>query len=524
MKFSLSHGLAMTGIALAVLTGAYFFLQYHYRLPETGTRQVTTHFTDTRDTRLGQQANLFAKAHPGRTGVYLLDDGRDAFAVRGGLARLAERSIDVQYYIFSQDTVGQLLTHELLRAADRGVRIRVLIDDMYGDEREDIWSALSGHPQIEVRLWNPWKRDRSRLLQSALRFTSINSRMHSKSFTIDGAITVLGGRNIADEYFDANTEVAFSDLDVVTMGPPVNGVSNQFDDYWNHEMSFPIESLITTEADLEPVRAELAAHQTRETTARYLAALAESSFAQRLLEGSLEFNWTEAHLIHDSPFKHETASEEDDSLLISQLAPYLSNARESINIVSPYFVPGKPATAVLNRKAAEGVAVSVLTNSLASNDVTAVHAGYAKYRRQLLRAGVRLFEFDESLKDREGLSFTWLPQLKKSSLHAKTMVFDGEWMFVGSFNFDARSLYLNNEIGLIFRDEVVAREAAAQFTANVNKVAFEVRFSREGGQQNMEWVGGQGGPDVVMTKEPYATTLQKALVGVLKWLPIEAQL
>lgn len=153
-----------------------------------------------------------------------------------------------------------------------------------------------------------------------------------------------------------------------------------------------------------------------------------------------------------------------------------------------------------------------------------MHAGYAKYRRPLLRAGGRLFELDESLKEREGRYFPWLPRLNKSSLHAKTMVFDGEWMFVGSFNFDARSLSINNEIGLVFRDQAVAREAAAKFEENVGQIAFEVCFTRDGGRQNMEWVGGQGVPDVVMDKEPYATARQKTMVGVLKWLPINSQL
>ena len=202
----------------------------------------------------------------------------------------------------------------------------------------------------------------------------------------------------------------------------------------------------------------------------------------------------------------------------------ITGAKKTVDIVSPYFVPGDNATEALCKLAQDGVQVRILTNSLASNDVTAVHAGYAKYRRKLLRCGVRMFELDESLKDREGKMFTWLPGLAKSSLHAKTMVFDGEIMFVGSFNFDARSLHLNNEIGLLFHDPEIAGASARHFEGYVNKVAFEVSFSREGGSQNMHWTGGQGGPDVVMEKEPYATTMQKLMVGILKWLPIESQL
>ena len=246
--------------------------------------------------------------------------------------------------------------------------------------------------------------------------------------------------------------------------------------------------------------------------------------AKGLKDGSLAFGWSEARVIHDSPQKEDLKKAGTDELLISQLAPYITGAKKTVDIVSPYFVPGDRATEALCKLSRDGVQVRILTNSLASNDVSAVHAGYAKYRRKLLRCGVRLFELDESLKDREGKMFTWLPGLAKSSLHAKTMAFDGEIMFVGSFNFDQRSLHINNEIGLLFHDPAIAGAAAKHFEDIVNKVAFEVSVARESGRENMKWTGGQGGPDVVMAKEPYATTMQKLTVGILKWLPIESQL
>ena len=213
-----------------------------------------------------------------------------------------------------------------------------------------------------------------------------------------------------------------------------------------------------------------------------------------------------------------------DELLISQLAPYITGAKKTVDIVSPYFVPGDNAADALCKLAQSGVQVRILTNSLASNDVSAVHAGYSKYRRKLLRCGVQLFELDESLKDMKGKTFTWLPGVKKSSLHAKTMVFDGEIMFVGSFNFDQRSLHINNEIGLVFHEPEIAGATAKNFEENVSKVAFEVKFSQEGGRANMHCVGGLGGPSTVMEEEPYATTIQKLTVGILKWLPIDSQL
>ena len=205
--------------------------------------------------------------------------------------------------------------------------------------------------------------------------------------------------------------------------------------------------------------------------------MTDSDLAKGLQDGSLAFSWSEARVIHDSPQKMDLKKAGTDELLISQLAPYITGAKKTVDIVSPYFVPGDRATDALCKLSRDGVKVRILTNSLASNDVSAVHAGYAKYRRTLLRCGVRLFELDESLKDRESKMFTWLPGLAKSSLHAKTMVFDGEIMFVGSFNFDKRSLYINNEIGLLFHDPAIAGAAAKHFEDNVNKVAFEVSFS-----------------------------------------------
>jgi len=364
------------------------------------------------------------------------------------------------------------------------------------------------------------------MIQSIVRAAQIDYRMHAKSFTADNQATILGGRNIGDEYFDADKNVAFADIDVLSIGPSVPEVSTEFDSYWNAEHAFPVNILVRqgTDQELVALRSEKKAFYEKQTTSDYVTALTDSDLARGLQDGSLAFSWSDARVIHDSPQKEDLKKAGTDELLISQLAPYITGAKKTVDIVSPYFVPGDRATEALCKLSRDGVEVRILTNSLASNDVSAVHAGYSKYRRTLLRCGVRLFELDESLKDREGKMFTWLPGLAKSSLHAKTMVFDGEIMFVGSFNFDSRSLFINNEIGLVFHDPAVAGAAAKHFEDKVNKIAFEVSFSSETGRENMKWTGGQGGPDVVMEKEPYATTMQKLTVGILKWFPIESQL
>jgi len=518
--------LRYAAVVFLIIILGYFLMNASYHLPDISSRTQSYAVDDGRQTTMGR---LFADelgAHPGKAGVFLLPRGRDAFAARALLARKADKTIDLQYYMYHQDTVGKLLTYEVLRAADRGVRVRMLIDDIYGNQGEDTWVALDAHPNIEVRLWNPWKRGRNRMVQSIFRALDINYRMHSKSFTVDNQATVLGGRNIGDEYFDANVNVAFSDIDVLSIGPPVAEVSSEFDDYWNNDSAFPVNILVRqgSDADTNSLRGARADFFNEKSTSDYVQALTDSDLVRGLEDGSLDFSWATARVIHDSSEKKALGNKGKEELLISKLAPYITGAKKTVDIISPYFVPGDEAAEAMCRLAQQGVQVRILTNSLASNDVSAVHAGYSKYRRKLLRCGVRLFELDESLKDQEGKMFTWLPGLKKSSLHAKTMVFDGEIMFVGSFNFDQRSLHINNEIGLLFHDEELAAQAAKNFENNVNRVAFEVKFSNDGGSQNMHWVGGQGGPDTVMEKEPYATTGQKFIVGILKWLPIDSQL
>jgi len=262
------------GYFLVIFIVGYLLMGFLYRLPDISDRSQSYAIDDGVVTPLGREfATELAENH-GKTGIFLLPDGRDAFAARVLLARKAEKSIDLQYYMYHQDTVGSLLTYEMLRAADRGVRVRMLIDDIYGNEGEDTWVALDAHPNIEVRLWNPWKRGKNRLIQSVFRATDINYRMHAKSFTVDNQATVLGGRNIGDEYFDADTDVAFSDIDVLAIGPPVVEVSSEFDEYWNSEFAYPTNILVRqgTEEELDTLRNARAAFYEQQSTSAYVQA------------------------------------------------------------------------------------------------------------------------------------------------------------------------------------------------------------------------------------------------------------
>ena len=504
-----------------MLVGFLTWLPGCASLPEDFDKKSSTVIEDGEHTLLGRLFDQQLKGHAGKSGVLLLGNGLDAFVGRAVLADKAERSIDVQYYMFHQDTVGQLLINRLLRAADRGVRVRLLIDDMYGAEADDVWTALDSHPNMEVRLFNPFIRETPKSLQFVTRLSDVNYRMHSKSFTVDNQATIVGGRNIGDEYFDADPDLAFADLDVLSIGPVVPEVSEAFDQYWNSTHAYPASAL-RTEASAEALPtlgARIEEFQNQAAAQDYIAALEASDLARGLHAGTTRFEWAEARVMHDSSEKKERGKDWQKELLISQLWPVINEAEEELLIISPYFVPGKKGAEALCMLSERGVQVRILTNSLASNDVAAVHAGYSRYRKQLLKAGVQLFELDEAIKKEVVKRFTWLPGLSKSSLHAKTMVLDRRAMFVGSMNLDLRSLHINNEIGVLFYNDTVARENARIYNDNIDKVAFRVVLEDDG---SLQWIVNRDGTEVVYEDEPYAGFWTKLSVWLIRLLPVES--
>ena len=499
------------------------------KLPDNSERESSQVVSDGESTTLGQAFKPEIEQHPGQSGVILLGNGLDAYVGRAVLARLAERSIDVQYYMFHQDTVGRLLIKELLAAADRGVRVRMLIDDMYGEEADDVWSALATHPNMEVRLYNPFVRGHSKNLQFVTQTKRVNHRMHSKTYTVDNQASIVGGRNIGDEYFDADKNLAFADLDAMTIGPVVPEVSDEFDQYWNNRHSYPVATLIAgvkkeaVPADaLDNLRKQLDAFYQQPQTLAYHDAVDNSPLAASLRNKTAKFSFSEAKIIHDSAEKMTKVDDNwKEELLISQLAPYILEAKEEYILVSPYFVPGKRGADAICNLSKQGVRVRILTNSLASNDVAAVHTGYMRHRKQLLRCGVELYELNEQLKKVEGKWFTWLPGLSKSSLHAKTMAMDKDVMFVGSFNFDQRSLNINTEIGIVFQDPEIAAHSSKNFDEHIDKVAFRVELIDD----SLRWTGiEEGGKKVVFDVEPYTSFWKRLSVNLMRVLPVDSML
>ncbi len=496
-------------------------------LPQVPHHTLSYAIQDGAGTRLGQKITDSLAAHQGQSGIFLLGSGLDAFTARAVLTGLAQRTIDVQYYMFHQDTVGRLLIDQLIKAADRGVRVRILIDDLYGSEADDVWTALDAHPHIHVRLFNPFARNGVQMLQWITRFNDLNHRMHSKSFTVDNQATIVGGRNIGDEYFNADPDLAFADLDILAVGPVVPQVSTSFDQYWNSKWAYSASTL-TAPADLtrlNDLRVRTATVYDEQRAAAYIQALKRSNLATALRTGKVKFAWAEAKVISDPVTKKERKNQGQSELLITQLCPYMQKASRELLIVSPYFVPGKKWAKMLCDLSQKGVKVRILTNSLASNDVAAVHAGYARYRKRLLKAGVALYELDEEVKNAVKKKFIWLPGVSKSSLHAKTMVIDRKAMFVGSMNLDMRSLNINNEIGILFFNRKLAENAAESFDQNIGKMAFRLELKENNNSaRSIQWHMEKDDDNIIYDAEPYAGFWKKLGVGLIRLLPVESLL
>jgi putative cardiolipin synthase len=490
-------------------------------LPSLDGRTATTALADTDSTRLGRAVTVHVATKPGQTAVYPLSEPASAFAARVLLARDAERSLDLQYYIWHGDLTGYLLFEEVWQAAERGVRVRMLLDDNSTAGLDPSIAALDAHPNIEVRLYNPVVHRGFRSINYLTDFARVNRRMHNKSFTADNQVTIVGGRNVGDEYFGAGTGVVFADLDVMAAGAAVQEVSNAFDLFWNSPSAYPAEGLLGKGG---PEAAAALASKLDEVrldpiSLTYLEAVRQSTLVRDLHAGRLPFTEAGAQLLHDDPAKTLDTSDRKDVLLLSGLLEAVGRPSKSFDLVSPYFVPGDEGTDALIRLARRGVQVRILTNSLSATDVSAVHAGYAKRRKDLLAAGVRLYELKRSALEAAPREGRKLMGSSSASLHAKTFALDGNRIFVGSFNFDLRSALLNTELGLLIDTPALAGQLAAAFDDQIPKVAYEVRLAADG--ESLEWVEQTPLGETRYDTEPGAGPFLRAWIGLLSILPIE---
>jgi putative cardiolipin synthase len=475
-------------------------------------------------------------AHGEASGFRALLSNTNALMSRIVLIDHAEHSLDLQYYIFNNDATGRLVAQRIVAAADRGVRVRILLDDLDigGQGQDNVLDALDAHPNIEVRLFNPFRiRNRSmfsKLGQFVIDGKRLNRRMHNKSFIVDGMQAVVGGRNIGDAYFDAGDQIHFRDLDVLAIGPVVPKISAMFDTYWNSEMSYPVTAYTSIHAsgeDLAHLRVALA-HDAR--------AFAESDYAQAFSETLPNgpsadkkgyWFWGPAKFVADDPDKADPDRDGNARLIGPQLRQMLDGAKTEALLISPYFIPGENGVKYLGDMAARGVTVKVLTNALAATDEPEVHAGYAHYRAPLIEAGIDLFELRPAPgkpppTDAYGTS-------SGESLHAKSMIVDKRMVFVGSMNLDPRSRKLNTEMGVIVDCPELAAVLSKYFdSATTPENAFHLVLERPDGKPDqkpvLRWIAVDDGIPIKFDHDPETSALTRMRVDMMRVLPLEDQL
>lgn len=488
---------------------------------------------DTKDTPLARKITPEVSRHPGKSGFYMLTSGMDAFIARIGLIELAERTLDIQYYIWHRDSTGNLLVDRLLAAADRGVRVRLLLDDLDTADKEHGLKLLDAHSNIEIRLYNPFAYRGSRAVGFVSDLKRVNRRMHNKSMTADNQATIVGGRNIGNEYFGATSHAEFSDLDVLSIGPIVRDVSTMFDEYWNSQWVIPVKAFgngrtITKDVLLD-ARNEFTKLANDVKAGPYVEALRHSVLLEKMQDGKMKFNWGKALLIYDAPSKVDASGVHMETHLAPKLSTYINKAKQEIIIVSPYFVPGKKIVELLAAEVDKGIRVRILTNSLASNDVGVVHAGYMRYRVDLLKRGVELYEFKDTLVTDEKHKKKWTGS-SNASLHAKTFGLDRRMMFVGSFNLDPRSIALNTELGVLFENRELAAEMGKKFDEIISRNAYRLELKTIPAIENesdfddyaLQWVGQENGKTVRYEVEPNTSWWQRFVTGFLSIFVIES--
>ncbi|KQT70037.1 MULTISPECIES: phospholipase D family protein [unclassified Aureimonas] len=518
MRWIMIAGIVALAFVVAAVLAAYAFGRFAERAAGPPSH-AQSHAGGT--TEIDAKIAALSADHETESGLAAVSSNLDAFAARALSARAAGRSLDILYYVWQDDLTGHFLLRELIDAAGRGVRVRLLLDDLGAKGYDEALVTLDAHPSIEVRMFNPTRARENALrrgIEMALRAFSVNRRMHNKAWIADGRVAVVGGRNIGDEYFDAAESSNFRDLDLIVTGPVLGETEAMFDAYWNSGLALPVAALSSRKAlPLAELKVALDARLADEALRPYAERIRERVSVFTLLDED-KLHWTTtARLVADPPEK--AAGNSDGNTMMQRIVPKLLSAKERLEIISPYFVPGAEGTAAFVDLSARGVEVSVLTNSLAATDVAAVHGGYAPYRKDLLGGGVNLFELRPFGEGPQTLSFRGSSQ---ASLHTKAFTVDDRLGFVGSLNFDPRSASLNTEMGILFEvPELVGvvRDLFRQETRPTD--SYRVTLDAAG---DLRWTSEEGGVSVVHTREPEASLARRILARVVSWLPLESQL
>lgn len=482
------------------------------------------------DTPTARYIQAATEIRPGESGFRLLSDSTAALMSRVSLADHAKHSIDLQYYIFKNDAVGKLVAQRVLAAADRGVRVRMLLDDISLSDEDRLIDALDAHPNIQIRLFNPFKTRSPSLISKVAQFVvdgrRLNRRMHNKSFIVDHVAAIVGGRNIGDSYFDKDKQTNFRDLDLLAIGPVVNEAEQTFDNYWNSDAAYPVTAFrgarVGAQA-LAKLRDELKQHARKFAQSDYAQAALYQSAHAAVDDPSAHWYWGKAQLVADEPEKVDLRHDVPALRIGPDVKAMLDSAKSRIMLISPYFVPGDDGTKYLGSLVQRGIDVKVLTNSLATTDEPIAQSGYEHYREDLLKAGVQLYELRGS-KDSPQPP-TAVGQSSGVSLHAKAAVVDNRLTFIGSMNMDQRSKLLNTEMGVIVDCPDLASAVAGFFeSATAPGSAYHVVLRNVDGNQVIRWIGEVDGHEKVFDSDPDATTARKIEVSLMELLPIDGLL
>jgi putative cardiolipin synthase len=485
-------------LSTAVLLGGCAGLPRHvHKTPSTAFQHPET-------TTLGQ---IVAGDEIGKnlSGIRLLSSGEEALASLITLADHAERTLDIQYYIIHEDDSTRTLLHHVRLAADRGVRVRVLVDDLNTAGEDRRFMHLSSHANVEVRVFNPFTAGRfsilTRVVASATDIRRINHRMHNKLFVADDALAITGGRNIGDQYFTLDPRSNFVDLDVVAAGAIVPQLSASFDQFWNSKYAIPIAS-VASSVDAEansapPVEAQLSDND------RWLE--------HEVTAKKLDLIWAPATVLADRPAKIASETSPDEELTIANdITALMGTAKQDLSIISPYFIPGKQGVALIAKLVEKGVHVRILTNSLASTDSPLVDIGYARYRVALLKLGVDLREMRPKLGQKHVRFHPF--RSSNASLHAKALVIDQKIVFIGSLNMDERSAKINSELGLVINSVEIAREVTSLLDDISTDGSYKLQLDQHG---RVEWVSGDGGTQKIWHTDPATSRTERVWLKML---------
>ena len=464
--------------------------------------------------------------HPDLSGYHPIITGANAFASRSILTGMATRSIDAQYYIWHDDEAGQLLLKDLWDAAERGVIVRLLLDDFNNNAKFDQHLLrFSSHPNIAVRIINPLMYRKFQTLNYLTGLPRINRRMHNKSMIFDKQITIIGGRNIGDEYLSNDKNSQFADLDVLLIGKVVADIDNSFASYWSAPISFDIETLATLDKGettdfvqgLDKLKADEKS-SSNGSLSIYKAAIEDSSIDKDLLNKRVPFRWTDMQFLNDDVGKL-TKTVPADTNLVHQLRTLLGSPSKKLTIISSYFVPTKDGVDTLVELAESGIEIKILTNSFDATDVTAVHSGYSQWRPSLLRSGVKIYELKATASEEKRENKLWKARSQSStSLHAKAFAVDDYQVFIGSYNVDPRSANINTEMGVIINDDQLATQLHDALSDDLLTQAYEVKLLDNG---NLQWHTIEEGKKVVYDSEPRTDVSDHVWLTIMSWLPID---